>query len=1313
MDIEGAHNGTLQNGAMFAPGMVDQAFSFDGASANVDVGSIDLPITFTIDAWIFPNSVMTFQTNQTILSKDDGSTARSYYFQLEGSYGAPFNLPGGTLVASVRNASGGFTQYRTSSGVITSGSWQHVAIVYDGSAGIGQKMQFYVNGVSYATSVIGPVGSPGAYDRGGTPEVNALSARIGIMGDAVGGPFSGLIDEVQLFNRTLTGAEIQAIYNAGSAGQCKTDLAATSLTWATGQGGVDYGYTISGADLPNGATGALYWSTDTDFNKGKHSLVANSVFTTATTAQTAPYTGHIDAATVGTPPTDADYQYLLFALNSDDAVTESDGPFSSDANDVQFLRLPYVDLPPLRLQGDFQTDPATGISSASGTILVGLVPSVNEAFVPNLRVEGQLSYDSQHIDASGTMYATQGGITAPLFSGNWEINVGQAETSLLSDNSSSLSNKVKVAGTTVSFDKLAFANTNPLSSADAHLELQGDITLPAGLDNVQVPISASNHMIIGSGGLSLNDKLSIPLQDLLFLKLYTITAKGLSLEYEPDDSLRIHGKLAIKSLFNAQADLLGDNYIRVQNGNVDIKGQLSLNDLTLANGWGLKEVHFFENTMANESKIGATLVMPLEPGLAPVEVSGELGFQDGDFNSVLVNRDNSNIPIGSSGLFFQRIQGEVIHVAPGDPNPVTLGGDFGLTYGPVLAVDLPSWAGGGFSGFLLRVDVGGSINKDSLVGNATIQVLSGVGTGTGQVVIDWQKGTFQADSSLSFFGGVISTSSSFATDTNINLTMDGSALLRLPTVPFTPLHGQVIDSAVAHFQYRASGGLTDDYALGYGTVQVPHFGNIILGVKVYYLLGTYDVITSLAELPPGVGGSARFRASEPAATADTESQVFYVKPGTPRLLLQASWQNNVGAVPIQVRSPTGAVYRIGDLGTSKQVSLIDALSDATSSSIGVLNPAPGNWSITLPGTLGLGTFQLRAFVDAPRPMIAITNLASNADGTAVSVSFDVSAIPSGATVSLFYASGPSASNSVLIADGLSTVGGHGSFTWYTSSVPPGAYYLYGMLDARTYGLAFGFSPRPVPVRIQTSLFRSPSVQAVRRFGPPAGSTHILLTFHSVFELSRANYPSNYLIIAPGPDNRFGTHDDQRIQIKSVSYDAATNTVSLVPARPLNVHRRYELIVSGSAPHGVSDMAGNPLDGSGTGQPGSNYETILYGPPGGPLERFRFAFATTLYRDILGRAPEADGFSYWLETLGSGVRPATVASLFWRSREHQALLSEHSAPSRSLNRSLRDALRTGRLAAQNHASRIPAGRLTLTSFRKSATAVATAILSGLQ
>jgi hypothetical protein len=211
-DIVGGHNGTLENNAKYATGFVCQAFSFGGVNDFVDVGEVDLPSTFSVEAWVFPNDTTTFQI---ILSKDNSKNARSYYFEVEA---------GGTLAGSVRNTGGQFTQYRTTDRVVTQASWQHVVMTYDGSAPIAQKMAFYVDGIRHSISVIGPDGSPGAYDNGGTPEQrDGVSTKIGIITDDINlvDGFNGLIDELTVYSRVLSAAEIVAVFNAGSQGKCK------------------------------------------------------------------------------------------------------------------------------------------------------------------------------------------------------------------------------------------------------------------------------------------------------------------------------------------------------------------------------------------------------------------------------------------------------------------------------------------------------------------------------------------------------------------------------------------------------------------------------------------------------------------------------------------------------------------------------------------------------------------------------------------------------------------------------------------------------------------------------------------------------------------------------------------------------------------------------------------------------------------------------------------------------------------------------------------------------------------------------------
>jgi len=209
-DIQGSQHGTLQNGAGFAPGKVGQAFSLNGVDQYVNVGDVDLSATFTIEAWINPTSFP--NPFPYILNKDDGfSDQRSYFLALNQ----------GKLRQVVRNTNGEFTQYETDLPVVVAGSLQHIVVTYDGNAPAGQKIKFYLNGVNLPAGVVSCCPEQ---DAGGVPENNSLPARIGIGGDGVDRPFAGLIDELSIYQRVLSAAEIQQIYAADSAGKCKPGI---------------------------------------------------------------------------------------------------------------------------------------------------------------------------------------------------------------------------------------------------------------------------------------------------------------------------------------------------------------------------------------------------------------------------------------------------------------------------------------------------------------------------------------------------------------------------------------------------------------------------------------------------------------------------------------------------------------------------------------------------------------------------------------------------------------------------------------------------------------------------------------------------------------------------------------------------------------------------------------------------------------------------------------------------------------------------------------------------------------------------------
>ncbi len=144
----------------------------------------------------------------------------------------------------------------------------------------------------------------------------------------------------------------------------------------------------------------------------------------------------------------------------------------------------------------------------------------------------------------------------------------------------------------------------------------------------------------------------------------------------------------------------------------------------------------------------------------------------------------------------------------------------------------------------------------------------------------------------------------------------------------------------------------------------------------------------------------------------------------------------------------------------------------------------------------------------------------------------------------------------------------------------------GVGDAARATSTIDVSPAPATAA------NGPEVLWMQRFGYHRMRTRIVLRFSEPLDVTTAQDPANYRIIAPGKDGKFGTRDDTRIRVKSAVYDPASQTVTLRPRIRLNVHRRFQVTVGASVPHGVRDLKGRLLDGDRDGLPGGNYKTFL-------------------------------------------------------------------------------------------------------------------------
>lgn len=166
-------------------------------------------------------------------------------------------------------------------------------------------------------------------------------------------------------------------------------------------------------------------------------------------------------------------------------VTDDDGGVGRDSALVSA----DFNLAPLKVSGALRYNPVEDRVEGTGVISIGLQPTGTTAFTPLIRVSGPLSlwYNDRVIHGQGVVTAAVGGVAAPLFDGTFEVPVGTAATSFLTE-ATPPPNQYQLAGTDIRFSRLELINQNPISPEDARIELQGVVTLPEDMGRIDLPI---------------------------------------------------------------------------------------------------------------------------------------------------------------------------------------------------------------------------------------------------------------------------------------------------------------------------------------------------------------------------------------------------------------------------------------------------------------------------------------------------------------------------------------------------------------------------------------------------------------------------------------------------------------------------------------------------------------------------------------------------------------------------------------------------------------------------------------------------------
>ena len=115
----------------------------------------------------------------------------------------------------------------------------------------------------------------------------------------------------------------------------------------------------------------------------------------------------------------------------------------------------------------------------------------------------------------------------------------------------------------------------------------------------------------------------------------------------------------------------------------------------------------------------------------------------------------------------------------------------------------------------------------------------------------------------------------------------------------------------------------------------------------------------------------------------------------------------------------------------------------------------------------------------------------------------------------------------------------------------------------------------------------PAVVRLQRIGAAHRRAQIVLSFNQPMALTAAELASNY-VLRPVVRGRAVNKPHQLIRVRSAVYDSTNQTVTLRAAKPLNLHRVYQITVNGLAPSGLTNVSGVALDGRGDGRPSSNF-----------------------------------------------------------------------------------------------------------------------------
>ncbi len=312
------HEGTLHGAKWSSEGHFGGALSFDGKSALVTVPSskeLELSRAFTLEAWVRPEEANPWSA--VLVKEVPGWASFELHAEAGGEAPAAFLYDSDEGEAVVEGTS-----------ALPTKAWSYLSLTSDGTT-----VRLYVNGKL----------------AGSAPAVNAAGGKgpLQIGGDALwgeGDAFKGLIDNIRLYNRTLSEAEVKA--DEGRPVGVKAPTATTEA--ATGIKAAEA--TLKGSVNPNGGatTYQFEYGTTTSYGTKVPASPESAGSGTSAVALSKAITGLKEGTT---------YHFRVVATNEAATVEGEDKTFTTP-------KLPTV-----------TTEAATGVKETKATLKGSVNPN--------------------------------------------------------------------------------------------------------------------------------------------------------------------------------------------------------------------------------------------------------------------------------------------------------------------------------------------------------------------------------------------------------------------------------------------------------------------------------------------------------------------------------------------------------------------------------------------------------------------------------------------------------------------------------------------------------------------------------------------------------------------------------------------------------------------------------------------------------------------------------------------------------------------------------------------------------------------------